>query len=112
MRLDDLAQRRVFRLPLEGIRVHEHKLDDWGERLHRAMRQRLVGVRDHLRAKAARLETLSPLNVLGRGYSLTRREMDGVVVRRADQVQPGDCLVTRLQHGQIFSRVERLGEGA
>jgi exodeoxyribonuclease VII large subunit len=111
-RLEDLGQRRVFRLPLEGIRVQELKLDDWAERVHRAMRQRLALARDHVQAKAAHLETLSPLNVLGRGYSLTRRESDGVVVRWPDQVQPGDRLVTRVQHGQIFSRVERPGEGA
>jgi exodeoxyribonuclease VII large subunit len=112
MRLDDLGQRRVFRLPLEGIRVHERNLDEWAERLQRVMRQRLVLVGEQLQAKAARLESLSPLNVLARGYSLTRRESDGVVVRRPDQVQPGDRLVTRLQHAQIFSRVERPDEGA
>src|SRR5262249_29904748 len=112
MRLEDLGQRRSFRLPLEGIRGHERKLDDWAERLQRAVRQRLMLVRDHLAAKAAQLQTLSPLNVLGRGYSLTRRQVDGVVVRSPDQVQPGDRLVTRLQHGQIFSRVEHPGEGS
>jgi hypothetical protein len=32
------------------------------------------------------------------------------VVRKADQVQAGERLVTRLQHGQIFSRVEGPGE--
>jgi exodeoxyribonuclease VII large subunit len=112
IKLDDLGQRRVFRLPLEGIRAHERKLDDWSERLHRAMRQRLFVLRDNLEAKSARLDNLSPLNVLGRGYSLTRREADGVVVRRPDQVQPGDRLLTRLQHGQIVSRVERPGDEA
>src|SRR5262249_9515223 len=69
-RLEDLGQRRCFRLPLEEIRGHERKLDDWAERLQRAMRKRLVVVRDQLEAKAVHLETLSPLNVLGRGYSL------------------------------------------
>jgi exodeoxyribonuclease VII large subunit len=106
-RLEDLGQRRSFRLPLEGIRGHERKLDEWSERLKRGVRQRLALVGDQLKAKASQLETLSPLNVLGRGYSLTRREADGVVVRSADQVQPGERLVTRLQHGQVFSRVEQ-----
>jgi exodeoxyribonuclease VII large subunit len=106
IKLQDLGQRRPFRLPLEGIRGHERTLDDRTERLHRALRQRLLVLGDQLAAKAAHLQTLSPLNVLGRGYSLTRREMDGVVVRSPDQVRAGDRLVTRLQHGEIFSRVE------
>lgn len=111
-KLEELSQRRCFRLPLEEIRTYERTLDDWTERLRRAGRNYLVGVREHLQAKAAYLETLSPLNVLGRGYSLTRRVTDGVVVRSPDQVQPGEQLVTYLQHGQVFSRVEPPGQSA
>jgi exodeoxyribonuclease VII large subunit len=105
-RLDDLAQRRAFRLPLERVRDRERRLDEWAERLGRAARQRLAAARERLQAQAARLETLSPLNVLARGYSLTRREVDQAVVRRPDQVRPGDRLVTLLQEGQVISRVE------
>jgi exodeoxyribonuclease VII large subunit len=104
--LQNLAQRRVFLQPLERIRDHERRLDDWSERLGRGMRQRLVRSRDQLGAWSARLESLSPLNVLGRGYSLTRRETDLAVVRTPEQVSPGDRLVTRLQRGRIMSRVE------
>ncbi len=105
-RLLDLAQRRAFRLPLERVRDGERRVDELGERLRRAMRLRLGRAREGLGAQAARLESLSPLNVLGRGYSLTRREADQVVVRQADQVRPGDRLVTHVQHGRIVSRVE------
>jgi exodeoxyribonuclease VII large subunit len=105
-RLDGLAERRVFRRPLERLRDLEQRLDDWAGRLRRALRQRLVHARQRLEAHAARLETLSPLNVLSRGYSLTRREADQTVVRSLDQVQPGDRLVTTVQYGRIVSRVE------
>jgi exodeoxyribonuclease VII large subunit len=104
-RLDDLGQRRAFRLPLERIRDQERRLDEWAERLGRAVRQRLGVARERLQAQAARLETLSPLNVLGRGYSLTRRQTDQAVVRSPDQVRPGDQLVTLVQHGRITSLV-------
>jgi exodeoxyribonuclease VII large subunit len=104
--LDDVARRPAFRRPLERIREHERRLDEWAERTQRALRQRLQQARERLDAQAARLETLSPLNVLGRGYSLTRRETDQVVVRHPEQARPGDRLVTTVQHGQILSRVE------
>ena len=106
-RVDDLAQRRSFRLPLERLRDHERRLDDGGERIERAMRQRLAAWRERLGAQAAQLKGLSPLNVLGRGYSLTRRETDKAVVRSPDQVRLGERLVTELQHGRIVSRVEQ-----
>jgi exodeoxyribonuclease VII large subunit len=105
-RLADFAERRVFRRPLDRIHDLEQGLDDFGERLQRCMRQRLDRWRQLTQAAAGRLETLSPLNVLSRGYSLTRRASNQQVVRAADQVKPGDLLVTVLQHGQITSRAE------
>jgi exodeoxyribonuclease VII large subunit len=105
-RLSDLSQRRAFRMPLGRIRDEERRLDDWTERMRRAARQQLDRARERLEAHAARLESLSPLNVLGRGYSLTRREADQTVVRSPDQVRPGDRLITHVQHGRIVSRVE------
>jgi exodeoxyribonuclease VII large subunit len=104
-RLDDLAQRRAFRLPLERIRDLERRLDEGAERLGRAVRQRLGVARERVQAQAARLESLSPLNVLGRGYSLTRMKVNQVIVRNQDQVRPGDLLETTVQHGRITSLV-------
>jgi exodeoxyribonuclease VII large subunit len=109
-RLDDLARRRCFREPLDRVRDYERHLDDWNERLQRALRQRLAVLRQRLEALAGRLETLSPLHVLARGYSLTRTECDGVVVRTPAQVRPGDRLLTLVQHGRVISRVEETQE--
>jgi exodeoxyribonuclease VII large subunit len=106
-RWQDLAQRRAFRLPLERVRELERRLDEWGERLERAGRQRLQRATQAVEATAARLESLSPLNVLARGYSLTRSET-GQVVRKAEQVQPGERLVTLLHEGRLVSRVEEV----
>jgi exodeoxyribonuclease VII large subunit len=105
-RLADFGDRRIFRRPLDRIHDLEQGLDEIGERLQRCMRQRLDRWRQMVQATAGQLETLSPLNVLSRGYSLTRRASDQQVVRTADQVKPGDLLVTVLLHGQITSRVE------
>ncbi len=73
-RLEYLAMRRCFRVPLDRVRDEERRVDDWSERLKRAMQQRIDRARQRLEAQTARLETLSPLNVLSRGYSLTRKE--------------------------------------
>ena len=53
---------------------------------------------------AARLEALSPLGVLARGYSVTRKP-DGTVIRSADKVKAGDTIVSRLHQGHITSNV-------
>jgi exodeoxyribonuclease VII large subunit len=105
-KLKDLAQRRCFRAPLERVRDLEQRLDDWLERLCRAEKQRLTHSSRRVEARAAQLQALSPLNVLARGYSLSRKESDNSVIRHSAQVRPGDRLVTLLQHGRVISRVE------
>jgi exodeoxyribonuclease VII large subunit len=115
-RLAELAGRPCFRLPLDRVRELERRLDEWGERLRRAPRRRLAELRQRLEARAGRLESLSPLNVLARGYSLTFAGGDALqhnkdlnnnkLVRRSDQVRPGDRLVTVVADGRIVSRVE------
>jgi exodeoxyribonuclease VII large subunit len=115
-RLDDLARRRCFRAPLERVREQERRLDEWGERLQRAVRRRLTELRQRLEAQAGRLETLSPLNVLARGYSLTLilagdrtpAEQGRQLVRAADDARPGDRLLTRVHRGRLVSRVEEV----
>jgi exodeoxyribonuclease VII large subunit len=109
-RLTDLAGRRIFRLPLERVRDEERRLDDCFERLQRAARGRMEFSGHRLEALAGQLESLSPLNVLRRGYSLTRTEADRAVVRSASQVKPGDRLVTHLSSGRVYSRVEAAEE--
>ena len=53
---------------------------------------------------AGRLDALSPLKVLARGYSVTLTGKG--VLRRATDVVPGDALRTILAEGEIKSRVE------
>jgi exodeoxyribonuclease VII large subunit len=57
-----------------------------------------------LEAVVGRLDGLSPLAVLGRGYALVQREADGVLVRRPADVAPGDGLRIRLAEGEIQAR--------
>jgi exodeoxyribonuclease VII large subunit len=102
----DLAERQAFRLPLDRVRDQERRLDEWQQRLDRSVSQRLARGRQAVEGWAGRLQALSPLNVLSRGYSLTQKDGDARVVRHATQVVPGDRLVTLVQSGRIISRVE------
>jgi exodeoxyribonuclease VII large subunit len=105
-RLEQLADRPCLRRPLERVRDGERKVDEVAERLRRALQVSVERGRRRLEAAAGRLHGLSPLAVLGRGYSLTRRLDDLSVVRRPEQVAAGDWIVTQVQTGRIVSRVE------
>jgi exodeoxyribonuclease VII large subunit len=101
-RLDQFAARPAFRRPLQRVHDLEQRLDDTAARLHRAARLRVTGAAEKLAAAAAQLDSLSPLNVLQRGYSLTRTTAGTVVTDPAD-VSPGDILLTRVAGGEIRS---------
>jgi exodeoxyribonuclease VII large subunit len=105
-RLDAIACRRVFRRPFDLVQLRSQRLDELSERTRRAMRQRVEHTRHQTASLAARLESLSPLGVLSRGYSVTLRAETGEVVRDADTLTPGELLKTKLARGEVLSRVE------
>ena len=104
-RLDALARSYVFRKPLERLRVREQRIDDLAHQLYRGVSHRIRLEEQRLAAAAAKLESLSPLRVLGRGYSITLREADDAVVRDAATLAPGDVIRTRLHMGEFRSAV-------
>jgi len=65
------------------------------------IRRRLDGEHRRLAEWAARLDALSPLAVLGRGYSIARRASDGRIVRSAREVSVGDRLDLQLAAGRL-----------
>lgn len=104
--LDQLAQRRALQRPLERIHDLATRIDDLAERLPRGANRALEIARQKLQACAGQLAALSPLQVLARGYSVTRVAGTGTVVRQAQGVPSGTLIETILEQGTLRSRVE------
>jgi exodeoxyribonuclease VII large subunit len=107
-RLDAISTRPALSRPLDAIHNQSRVIDELGTRLHGAMK---LGVRDKqqgLAAVSGKLESLSPLAVLGRGYSLTQDAKTGRLVTAAKQVKPGQEIRTRLAEGTIVSTVREV----
>ena len=64
--------------------------------------------RQAVRSFAAVLDDLSPLAILGRGYSIVQTVPAGLVVRRARDVSVGDELRARLAEGQLLASVHHI----
>src|SRR5690606_33682473 len=93
------AQRRLALVhPGARVTAERARLDQLERRLSRALAQRLATAKRDLAASAGRRASLSPLEVLARGYSLTTDE-EGAVVKSAAALQPGDVVRTRLAEG-------------
>jgi len=79
------------------------RVDEIAGRMSRALNTSIQRRADRVNASAALLDAVSPHRVLARGYSLTRVKKTGAIVRKAEQVKPGDRLVTRFQDGEVES---------
>jgi exodeoxyribonuclease VII large subunit len=105
-RLHALATRGVFRRPTERLHEMMRELDELHSRATRALQHRLKHAGTACANLAARLESLSPLAVLGRGYSLTRRAADDGLIRDSAELHEGERIITQFARGEIRSRVE------
>lgn len=103
-RLDELAQRPGLRHPARQVDTWRQRLAQLHQDLARAASWRVEGSRQRLAGSAGRLEALSPLAVLRRGYSVTRTR-DGRVVTDADQVVPGERVEVLLARGRLDAQV-------
>ncbi|MDF1660811.1 MAG: exodeoxyribonuclease VII large subunit [Planctomycetota bacterium] len=78
------------------------------ERLQSAMVRQLQKGQEKMAQTAAKLEAMSPLKVLARGYGIVLKE--GSVVKDATDLVEGDVLDIRLSRGQVRARVEDSSE--
>ncbi|EJG1710155.1 exodeoxyribonuclease VII large subunit [Vibrio parahaemolyticus] len=90
--------------PVKHLAQQKSRLERIEHKLMDAMDRKLLTMRHQLAIAAEKLDTVSPLATLKRGYSITQTEK-GKVVTSADDVKTGDLLVTRLANGEIHSTV-------
>jgi exodeoxyribonuclease VII large subunit len=89
------------------------KLEQFSQRLDELLGRLGLGLRHHVRRDRAlltsltgALDHLNPLGILSRGYSVSRRLPDGLILKDASDVRPGDRISTKLHQGEVLSRVE------
>ena len=94
---------------MEAINQLSQRIDDLETASRNAVERRLSDSKRDLQAFAHRLNALSPLATLERGYSISRK-VDGEVLTSTQQVSVGDKIEVQLAHGHLACRVEELGD--
>ena len=100
--VNDLQQRIAFLFSMVRTNM-EHQLEQRYERLLHAIDQRLINERHHLELAEQKVISYDPSLLLKRGYSITLH--NGKVVRDPQQLKEGDEIETRLEKGNIKSKV-------
>ncbi|MFQ5596740.1 MAG: exodeoxyribonuclease VII large subunit [Nitrospiria bacterium] len=86
------------------------RLIGWSEALVQAGSRLIDDRKAQLQKQMVRLHLLSPLNILGRGYSITRKPGTLEIVRRAEDVAVGDPVQIMLYRGRLICAVEEKEE--
>ena len=107
-RIDAIASRPTFARPLDGVHQLSRQTDELATRLQGAIKVQLRDQQNRLATISGKLDTLSPLGVLGRGYSLTHDHASGRLLTKITQVKPGQQISTRLAQGSILSTVDQV----
>lgn len=110
MRVEQAASQRVLQYPHEILRSRQQTLDNYAERLHKAMQQ-LVTLKQHqFQIITEKMTMLNPLAVLSRGYSIVR-DHNGQVIKNGNDTEPGAQLEIILSKGMINVEVTNVQEG-
>lgn len=104
-RLKMLSEKRALTDPMAFVQDRRLQLDYLQDKMTAAARTHWDREARRFAGAVAKLDALSPLKVLGRGYAVARTE-DGGILRSSDQVQPGDRIRLRLAQGSLGCRVE------
>ena len=99
-RLGELSARRVLQDPRYYIDDRRLMIDHSHDRLLAAAQKRVSADRERFARLAAALDAMSPLKVLGRGYSIARKE-DGGIIKKASDVACGERIAVRLESDEI-----------
>ncbi len=103
-RLVRLERARVLGDPESILMPLRMRIADGARRLERETEHRMEGSKQALCALAARLEAVSPLAVLARGYAQVSR--DRTDISRAYEIRSGDLLTLRFSDGTVRARAE------
>ena len=109
-RLETYATRSVLANPHNLHLQRRQAIDELELRARVAISNQVDTGRERISSMARALEALSPLQVLTRGYSLTTKLGENKPLQSAEDLSSGDFIRTRLNDGEIISRIAEADE--
>lgn len=101
-----LQQRLIQTQPQNLVHYYQQYIQKQEHRLQQAISKHLNQLNQQFGINCSRLDSVSPLATLARGYTVTTLE-NGSLLKKIEQVKPGDILSTRATNGWIKSTVNK-----
>jgi len=105
-KVNAIKKRYAFRDPFNAVLRYEQEIDDLTQEIALKGDYIVKFKTELLNTLMAKLEALSPLAILNRGYSITSRKKDGKILKTAAVLKKNELIKTKLARGEIISRVE------
>jgi exodeoxyribonuclease VII large subunit len=105
-----MALRQMLKSPQDRLLEKQQLLDEISGSLLSNMKHYLEITRQRTGNLTQRLDALSPLSILSRGYSLSMLMPEGAIVKDASRLKPGDVVKTILGKGSFLSSVQEVNE--
>jgi len=106
-KLDSLGKSPVFQDPYRMLEDRFQKLDENTDRLEVTLERYLERYEENLKSKKDRLNALSPIQTMKRGYSIVM-DQEKRVVSSVEEVEKEDLLSINLVDGEIKSKVKEV----
>ena len=98
MRYEKCMSSRVFKEPLRNVNDNYLKIDSYVKRLENIISVKQKEERTKYVELVAKLDALSPLKTLSRGFSIT--EKDNKIIKSAKDLKTGDKIDLRFVDGE------------
>jgi len=108
--LQQLQLRLLHQNPARIISERKILLKNIQKDLFNNLSGRLAALKERLRKNSAVLESLNPLGVLQRGYSITRSMESGMIIRQAVDLSIGEDVNIQLARGNFNAKIEKISQ--
>jgi exodeoxyribonuclease VII large subunit len=104
--LEGIMNRYAFKQPLFLIEQYQQSLDETRKSLAQSLSLFLTIKEQYLSGVWGKLNALSPVSILERGYSITMTLEGSKIIKDSSKASTGQRVKTRLAKGEIISQVE------
>ena len=103
-----LSQSRALRNPVELIDERLQEMDDYLDSLLQSLRQKIDNNERDIKNFAGKLNLLSPLNILGHGYSICWKYPENTIVKNVSALKVDDSVKVMVHRGEFIGKVQKI----
>ena len=101
LRYEKCMNSRVFKEPLQKINEYYLLIDKYMKELENSELKKLKDYKLNMVEKISKLDALSPLKTLTRGYSIATNIETGKIIKKVSDVKPGNNIEIKVIDGKV-----------